>query len=149
MAGGSPSHHGFQYPTKIQRLGWKAPFSMGEKMELMKPWIFFGASPFWDNPIAAMGEKKWVFFHDEQEAKCLKCVAVMKYPTEMVSLLWFHIPFLQKKKPQLGLFTSRRAEPDAKTTSWQVPGTNIEVVLLATSVTCHCTRPSRAYWRTG
>ena len=30
--------------------------------------------------------------------------------------------------------TARRAEPDAKTTSWQVPGTDIEVVLLATAV---------------
>lgn len=28
----------------------------------------------------------------------------------------------------------RKAEPDAKTTSWTVPGTNIEVVLLATAV---------------
>lgn len=32
----------------------------------------------------------------------------------------------------------QRAEPDAKTTSWQVPGTNIEVVLLATSVEEEC-----------
>lgn len=94
------------------------------------------------------GWKKWVSPMTNWNQN-IKCVAVMKYPTEMVSLLWFHIPFLQKKKPQLGLFASRRAEPDAKTTSWQVPGTNIEVVLLATSVTCHRTRPSRAYCRTG
>lgn len=32
----------------------------------------------------------------------------------------------------------QRAEPDAKTSSWQVPGTNIEVVLLATAVEEEC-----------